>query len=419
MGIASVSTSHLLALADSLADRIARLDELFAKAGHRGASGLQPLLLALQAQAAESLQALVTAARSGSADRLVSTLRDAAGTVSQLHARLDLVPGSQAPTETEWLLADWLGTAAEGRVPPPVLLTLSPQVHATFLPGSPLCSLYLPLAERENPLAWTLLAHGLGLWVDAAFGLYERSAMPTHTPLQRWLITRLADRLAVRMLGPAYVFALAYGEPEPWFAPAGEGPSLLARLRWALADAQEAGFTHPQLEAVAHLAEALVPLLAGPEAPPADFAAQDQALTYRLHGFASLPTYAPAAFATAEAMVPDLREGLPISARPRLPQSEQLVALQHFKDQHGYQPGTAVSLLALLKDQANDAATILNAGWLYRNDLRASWLDELREAKDGVAALRHARLRGSHLDQLLQKSLETATIHRLLQETTP
>jgi hypothetical protein len=412
-----VSTSSLLALADSLAERLARLDELFAKAGYRGSSGLKPLLQALQAQAAGSLQSLIAAARS--ADGLPEALRQSAEAIGLLHARLDLVPGADVPSEAEWLVSDWLGAAAADRVPPPVLLTLAPEVHATFLPGTTLCSLYLPLAEKANPLAWTLLAHGLGQWVDAAFGLHERGAVPADATLQRWLVTRLADRLALRMVGPAYVFALAYAEPDRWFTSTPAAPSLLRRLRWALADAAAAGFAHRQLDAVADLAEAMAPIVAVQDTSPDGFDAQDEALSHRLHGFALLPAYTPQAFATAEAMVQDLRDGMPISARPRLPQSEQLLALHHFKDQHGYQPGTAVSLLALLKDQANDAATILNAGWLYRNELRAGWLDEMRETVDGTAALRHARLRGSHLDQLLQKSLETATIHRLLQETTP
>jgi hypothetical protein len=400
----------LLALADSLADRLARLDELFARAGHRGSTGLKPLLQALQHQAYGCLHGVITAARSGAADRLVPALHAAAATIRQLHARLDLVPGTQAPAETDWLLTDWLGDLAADQVAPPVLPSLSSYVHGTFLPDSTLCSLYLPVAELENPLAWTLLAQPLGLWLAARAGV---AVTQPASPLEAWTNARLADHLALRMVGPAYVFALAYGEPERWLDPQGEEPSFLLRLRWTLDEARAAGFEHPQLTALAAFAEAVAADVADDEVP-AGFAAGVPAGD-ELWG--RLPTFTPQAFATAAAMVPDLRQGLPISARPRLPQAEQQQALDQFKAQSGFQPGTAVGLLALLKDQANDAATILNAGWLYRNDLRSGWLDEMRETADGVPALRHARLRGNHLDQLLQKSLETATIHRLLQES--
>ncbi len=406
-----MSTAHLLALADHLADRLARLDELFAKAAYRGAVGLQPLLQASQAAAVASAEALLAAARSGAVDRLATACEQSAIAVRQLHARLELVPAAHPPTETEWLIADWLGDAAKGPLPPPVLLTLSPQAQASFLPGSSLCSLALPLAERENPLAWTLLANGLGQWLTAVHGV---SVGDAEAALQPWLTARLADRLAVRMVGPAYAFALAYAEPERWFEP--EGPSLRSRLGWTLADVAAAGFQHPQLADL----EALLAAMPGPDTQlPAAFPLAGETLLARLDGLTAVPAMAPQAFATAAAMVTDLRQGLPISARPRMPQTEQAAALDQFKAQSGYRPASAAGLLALLKDQANDAATILNAGWLYRNELRRSWLDELQTVADGAAALRYVRVRGNHLDQLLQKSLETATIHRLLQEARP
>lgn len=394
-----MSTSHLLALADSLTDRLARLDELFAKAGPRGSAGLAPLLQALSDQAADATAQLLGAARTAASDRLATALPAGAETLRHLHARLDLVPGTEVPAETDWLLLDWLGAYGEGRVAPPVLPSLVPHVHGTFLPGSTLCGLYLPVAERENPLAWTLLAQPLGRWLAGA-------------PDTTWSTTRLADHLALRLTGPAFAFALAYAEPDRWFtAHAGE-PGLLRRLRWSLADVAAAGFDHPQLTALAGFADAMATLVPD-DAAPAGWTDGAPVVGEVLAG---LPTFTPADFATAAAMVADLRQGLPISARPRRSRADQQQALAHFKAQDGFRPGTALDLLALLRDDANPAATILNAGWLYRNELRAGWLDELREMPDGVAALRHARLRGTHLDQLLQKSLETATIHRLLQE---
>ncbi|MBC7545279.1 MAG: hypothetical protein H7338_21350, partial [Candidatus Sericytochromatia bacterium] len=217
---------------------------------------------------------------------------------------------------------------------------------------------------------------------------------------------------------PAYAFACHYAEPEWWFGPTGpQAPSRLQRMRWLLADLAATGFVHVELDIVRHHLDELAQLL--PDQVGAVPAGLDELMATareRLQASAGIPTYLPADFHTAEALVGDLRAGLPISALPRRPQAEQVACFEAFRQLEGWKAGTATELLSMLADQPTSAATILNAGWLYRNELRAVWLDEMATTGDVAGALRHQRQRCAHFDQLLQKSLETATLHRLMQE---
>jgi hypothetical protein len=129
-----------------------------------------------------------------------------------------------------------------------------------------------------------------------------------------------------------------------------------------------------------------------------------------------LPTFQPADLATAAELVADLRDGLPISAARVAPKAEQEAGLARFKAQ-GEHPaaGSAAELLALLTDRPNSAAVILNAGWRYRWEVGTAWLREVRTLAPAEALARYRQM-ARHLDQLLEKSIETAALHRLLQD---
>ena len=405
-----------------MADRLARLDELYDHASRRAGPGMVPLLAAMRRQVAEAMGLLLDVARHGQSDSQVSVLGHTAAAFERMHFRLDLVPHQAAPAEIEWFLTDLLGPGEATRIPPPVVTGLGPQVREALIDDGALCALQLPMAERDNPLGWTLLAAGLAHWQDGHLHLHERlirSDTLQDPRLKDWLLVRLSDMMAVRMVGPAYAFACHYAEPEWWFGPTGMPlPTRLLRMRWLLGDLAAAGFVHAQLDDMARQLDELEQVLPAQAATiPEGFAEHAAAAVQRLGSLALTPPYTPADFATAEALVADLRQGLPISAVPRRPQAEQMAAFQAFREKEGWQSGSAADLLGMLADRPASAATILNAGWLFRNELRSAWLDEMMAA-DGVdGALKLQRARCAHFDQLLQKSLETATLHRLMQET--
>ncbi|MBC7544816.1 MAG: hypothetical protein H7338_18995, partial [Candidatus Sericytochromatia bacterium] len=198
-GYLTVSLSCLLALSDSMADRLARLDELYDHAGQRASAGLSPLLTAMRRQVAEAMDMLLDVARNGQPDAHLGVLGHTAAAYERMHFRLDLVPHQTVPAEIEWFLVDLLGPSGNPLTPPPVVTGLAPQVRAAMIDDSALCALQLPMVDRGNPLGWTLLAAGLARWQD---GQKPQDAGPAETGndahLLDWLLVRLNDMMGLR-----------------------------------------------------------------------------------------------------------------------------------------------------------------------------------------------------------------------------
>lgn len=394
-------SDYQLAFTDSLFDQLARLDELYAIAGRRAGRGLRPVLGQLRqtvhGHAADLLQAI---------DDL-DAVAAIAVRVADSHGQLDHLGGLATPSECEYLLSDLLGSSADTETPP-VMLAPQPLVGARrFGPG--LLSLQLPIAYRESPLAWTLLAGELGQWVAERHGLTDtlaagRALAPQdHARLARLL----ADLVALRLVGPAYLAALAARQPHAWLGgPSTPVPSIGQRLAWLLLALEKQGFD---------LAEA-APMAPepGPDEPVADALEAAVGLVWELP---HLPRFQPDDMSAAADLVSELRDGLPISATRAASKADQAACLARFKAQ-GDQPalGSAADLLATLHDRPNSAALILNAGWRYRWEVGTSWLQEVQQLAPAEALARYRQL-ARHLDQLLEKSIETAALHRLLQES--
>jgi len=387
-------------------------------------------------------------------------IRKVVDPVLKIHELLVLLPRESAEPQVFFMLADCF--RKRGKLPASVILTnlLSsyeyrvedilqsemsqqelPDLKAAlrgFKPGGSV--LGLAFADRDNPLAWAILAHEYGHSIDdtrkIAHGIVQRLRSPRGTTdnkrrMQvRWVAEVFCDFVAARVLGPASLIPILFVEmARSTLAGSSGGPThpptpvRLRLTRKYLADLHlsTSGFEDlfevyefdydqklralstaekKNKEDVRTAADGLLAPLA------AKIAFEVNSLRLRRFGEDNADR--------ARTLQEKLQAGLPASCHRESSNEEILAKLASLKD--GSSTRAVYSALEELNELPAMSSEIVTAGWLYK---LSSFQDRLLRTFPGRTA--KLGLYGEYLervDALLLKSLELAAVHKEINSPT-
>ena len=380
--------------------------------------------------------------------------------VLKIHELLVLLPRESAEPQVFFMLADCF--RKRGRLPASVILTnlLSsyeyrvedilraemsqqelPDLKAAlrgFKPGGSV--LGLAFADRDNPLAWAILAHEYGHSIDdtrkIAHGIVRRVRFSrqitddNRRKLVRWVAELFCDFVAARVLGPASLIPILFVEmARSTLARSSESPThpptpvRLRLTRKYLADLHlsTSGFEdlfevyefdyekklralgaaeRKRKEDVRTLADGLLAPLG------AKIASEVSSLRLRRFDEDNADR--------ARTLQAKLEAGLPASCHRRSSNDEILTKLASLKDKSSTR--AVYAALEELNELPAASSEIIAAGWLYK---LSSFGGRLLQTFPGRAA--KLDLYGEYLervDALLLKSLELAAVHNEINSPT-
>ena len=299
----------------------------------------------------------------------------------------------------------------------PIAIVTTPENHADPVAGVPVTGVllsHLPLLQKNNPLGWTTLIQGLCKQLAKTSPALEAVKPRLKKVLdhnEAVVETMLMHALALRLLGPAYYFSsladAVFNRDAVFFN--WVEPALFIGLN-------HLGLTSKSLVILHEAAERSKPVFLKSWGAEDDGVVDKDAITALFNAVErAIPdkhAFTQKQFERALLLQERLAQGTLLSASPIYPVEEVSV---YFEEMRATGEVAIYDALARMTETPHTAREVLNAGWVYKAERAPVWLYSTvavqGEDYDGFERLREL-IEGT--DILLQKSIETSELHKML-----
>ena len=296
--------------------------------------------------------------------------------------------------------------------------------------------------DRDNPLAWPVLAHEYGHALDEAQGISRQivhgDEATTAVPAEgqqgfelKWTSEIFADFVAARVLGPASqvpILLLEMCRPLPrTHDEAPSHPPTVARLELVRGYLKELGvgghqsfdeifqlFRFDYERKLSDLDEPERTKRRGLEEVVEGFQGHAKAVAARVNSL-KLSKFGDAQAGNAAQLVTKLQSDLPVSSLRSARDDQILVELKRLVDS-GAARDNVYKALAAFNEAPATSAEILTSGWLYKLSTFEAPLRECFPARGSETEINLEKYAEylARTDELLQQSIEHARVHSVI-----